>query len=133
MSFFRKNRKKKEQTKNDLISEESIPVPSLARLNVDVFQASDSIIVYAQVAGANMSSIDVSVEGEADILIIRGKRLRPEHLIAQVEKDGDFCTEECVWGNFKRKIFLPARVDVDQAQAKLKDGILILSLPLLFD
>jgi HSP20 family molecular chaperone IbpA len=39
--------------------------------------------------------------------------------------------EECVWGDFYRRIILPESVNIEKAEAKIKNGVLILSLPLL--
>jgi HSP20 family molecular chaperone IbpA len=35
-----------------------------------------------------------------------------------------------VWGKFFRQIILPQEVDAAAAQAKIKDGVLVLHLPL---
>lgn len=113
-------------------SEEETALDKIAQLDVDVFQTDDLIVVYAQAAGADLSDIHVSIEGDADIVLIEGKRLRPEFLAFPKKKpDGAFFTEECVWGDFYRRIILPESVDVEQAEAKIKNGVLILVLPLL--
>ena len=39
--------------------------------------------------------------------------------------------EECVWGDFYRRIILPESDNIDKAEAKIQNGVLILSLPLL--
>jgi HSP20 family molecular chaperone IbpA len=41
-----------------------------------------------------------------------------------------FTLEECIWGKFFRQIILPQEVDAPLAQAKIKDGVLVLHLPL---
>ena len=88
--------------------------------------------MYAQAAGADLSDIHVSIEGDADIVLIEGKRLRPESIIfPKAKPEGAFFTEECVWGDFYRRIILPESVDITQAEAKVKSGVLILVLPLL--
>lgn len=113
-------------------SEEETAVDKIAQLDVDVFQTDDTIIVYAQAAGADLSDIHVSIEGDADIVLIEGKRMRPEHIVFSKETpEGAFFTEECVWGDFYRRIILPESVDIDAAEAKVKSGVLILILPLL--
>ena len=61
-----------------------------------------------------------------------GKRMRPEHLAFPKKKpEGAFFTEECTWGDFYRRIILPESVDIESAEAKVKNGVLVLSLPLL--
>ena len=79
-----------------------------------------------------MNDIHVSVEGDADIVLIEGRRLRPEFLAFPKKKpDGAFFTEECVWGDFYRRIILPESVDIENAEAKIRNGVLVLVLPLL--
>lgn len=115
-----------------LSSEEETALDKIVQLDVDVFQTDNLIVVYAQAAGADMSDIHVSIEGDADIVLIEGKRLRPEFLAFPKKKpDGAYFTEECVWGDFYRRIILPESVDIDHAEAKIKNGVLVLNLPLL--
>lgn len=115
-----------------LSSEEETALDKIVQLDVDVFQTDNLIVVYAQAAGADLSDIHVSIEGDADIVLIEGRRLRPEFLAFPKKKpNGAFFTEECVWGDFYRRIILPESVDIDQAEAKIKNGVLVLVLPLL--
>ncbi|MDA8596761.1 Hsp20/alpha crystallin family protein [Candidatus Pacebacteria bacterium] len=115
-----------------LSSDEETAVDKVVQLNVDVFQTENKIVVYGQAAGADLNDIHVSIEGDADIVLIEGKRLRPEFLAFPKKKpDGAFFTEECIWGDFYRRIILPESIDIDHAEAKIKNGILVLVLPLL--
>lgn len=115
-----------------LSSEEETALDKIVQLDVDVFQTDNLIVVYAQAAGADLSDIHVSIEGDADIVLIEGRRLRPEFLAFPKKKpNGAFFTEECVWGDFYRRIILPESVDIDRAEAKIKNGVLVLVLPLL--
>lgn len=115
-----------------LSSDEETAIDKIVQLDVDVFQTDDLIVVYAQAAGADMSDVHVSIEGDADIVLIEGRRLRPEHIAFPKRKpDGAFVTEECIWGDFYRRIILPDSVDIENADAKIKNGVLILILPLL--
>lgn len=115
-----------------LSSDEEMALDKIAQLDVDVYQTDNMIVVYAQAAGADMSDIHVSIEGDADIVLIEGRRLRPENLAFPKKKpDGAFFTEECIWGEFYRRIILPESVDIENADAKIKNGVLVLILPLL--
>ena len=115
-----------------LSSDEETSLDKIVQLDVDVFQTDNMIVVYAHAAGADMSDVQVSIEGDADIVLIEGRRLRPEHIAFPKKKpDGAFFTEECVWGDFYRRIILPESVDIEHADAKIKNGVLILVLPLL--
>ncbi|MCB9815649.1 Hsp20/alpha crystallin family protein [Candidatus Nomurabacteria bacterium] len=111
---------------------EETAVDKVAQLHVDVFQTERMIVVYAQSAGADMNDVHVSIEGDADIVLIEGKRIRPEYIVFPKKKvSGSFVAEECIWGDFYRRIILPESVNIDKAEAKIKNGVLILVLPLL--
>jgi HSP20 family protein len=111
---------------------EETAADKVAQLHVDVFQTERMIVVYAQSAGADMNDVHVSIEGDADIVLIKGKRVRPEYIVfPKTKAKGSFVAEECVWGDFYRRIILPESVNIDKAEAKIKNGVLILVLPLL--
>lgn len=133
MSFLQRLKGRGVRTGQKLLSsDEETALDKVVQLDVDIFQTDDHIVVYAQAAGTDMSDVHVSIEGDADIVLIEGRRLRPEHLAFPKKKpDGAFFTEECVWGDFYRRIILPESVDIEQADAKIKNGVLILSLPLM--
>jgi HSP20 family protein len=115
-----------------LSSDEETAIDQVVQLDVDVYQTADLIVVYAQAAGTDLNDMHVSIEGDADIVLIEGRRIRPEFLAFPKKKpDGAFVTEECVWGEFYRRIILPESVDIDRADAKIKNGVLVLTLPLL--
>jgi HSP20 family protein len=133
MSFLQRLKGRGVRTEQKLQSaEEQTALDKIVQLDVDVFQTDGLIVVYAHAAGAELSDIHVSIEGDADIVLIEGKRMRPEHLAFPKKKpEGAFFTEECTWGDFYRRIILPESVDIDRAEAKVKNGVLVLSLPLL--
>lgn len=111
---------------------EETAVDKVSQLHVDVFQSERMIVVYAQSAGADMNDVHVSIEGDADIVLIEGKRVRPEYLVfPKAKAKGTFVAEECTWGEFYRRIILPESVNIETADAKIKNGVLILVLPLL--
>ncbi len=116
-----------------VLMDKEADVEVIAQLDVDVVQTESSVVVYAQAAGADMHDVHISIEGEDNIVIIDGQRKRPVHLVEQMrEHDGTYFAKECVWGKFYRRIILPDRVDVKMAEAKIKNGVLILVLPLLY-
>jgi len=103
------------------------------QLPVDVFQSDSEIVIYAQLAGMDMQTLDVSITGENDVVSVQGSALRPEQLMhdSHATQSGDFTLEECHWGDFYRQIILPDEIDPERAEAKTKDGVLVLRLPLL--
>ena len=111
---------------------EETAVDKVAQLHVDVFQSENQIVIYAQSAGADMNDVHVSIEGDADIVLIEGKRIRPEYIVFPKKKvRGAYVAEECIWGDFYRRIILPESIDITKAEAKVKNGVLVLVLPLL--
>ena len=124
------------------------------QLPVDVYRNDHEIIIYAQIPGADIKKIDVSIEGDNDIVIVQGEQIRPEDIIntnheseeggqqqdnegeniqinvnSSSDEQGKFLFKECVWGRFFRQIVLPQEIDPERASAKAKDGVLILHLP----
>ena len=133
MSFLQRLKGKGVRSGEGLLSDaEETAADKVAQLFVDVYQTERMIVIYAQSSGADMNDVQVSIEGDADIVLIEGRRVRPEYVVfpKKVVK-GAFVAEECVWGDFYRRIILPESVNIDKAEAKIKNGVLILVLPLL--
>ncbi|NBD74201.1 Hsp20 family protein [Patescibacteria group bacterium] len=105
-----------------------VPVHNALQLPVDVFQTDNEVVVFAQIAGVDLKSLDVSIGGQNDVITISGSSVRPEDLIGNAQ--GDFSLEECSWGDFYRQIILPEEIEPEEADAKEKDGVLVLTLPL---
>lgn len=102
------------------------------QLKVDIFQTPTSIVIYAQIAGAGINDFGVTIDGDSDVITIKGQRTRPngEHFSAQNTDAKDHILEECSWGKFYRQIILPAAVDAAKTEAKMREGVLMLLLPL---
>jgi len=124
-------------------------IPSgVTQLPVDVYQNDNEIVIFAQVPGVEIKDLDVSIEGDNDVITIQGTSHRPHDLVqlrgtgdpdsvainlgvpAAHEEHTQFTLEESPWGKFFRQIILPQEVDAPAAQAKIKDGVLVLHLPL---
>jgi HSP20 family molecular chaperone IbpA len=93
-----------------------------AELSVDVYQTSDMIVVKAMIAGVRPEDLDVSIT--RDMVTIRGTREEE-----RTAKEDDYYTRELYWGSFSRTISLPEEIDVDEAEAVEKHGLLIIKLP----
>ncbi len=91
-------------------------------LTVDVYQTADMIVVKSMIAGVRPENLDVSIT--RDVVTIRGKREEE-----RVARDDDYFARELYWGSFSRTIQLPEEIDVDEAEAIEKHGLLILKLP----
>ncbi len=104
---------------NSWIEEES---DKDAELTVDVYQTPEMIVVKAMIAGVRPEDLDVSIT--RDMVTVRGTR--EEERIA---RDEDYFARELFWGSFSRSVQLPEEIDVDEAEAVEKHGLLILKLP----
>ncbi|VAW32363.1 hypothetical protein MNBD_CPR01-496 [hydrothermal vent metagenome] len=103
---------------NNIIEEDS----GAGELPVDVLQTADEIIIHAFVAGVRPDELNVSIS--RDVVIIEGTRAERQQV-----STADYFTQELFWGSFTRTIMLPQEVDVDNATAHSKDGLLTLTLP----
>lgn len=92
------------------------------QLTVDVYQTPSEIVIKTMVAGVKPDDLDVSIT--RDSVAIRGKRTEDRTV-----SDEDYYHRELYWGSFSRTIVLPEEVDVDEAEAIEKYGLLILRLP----
>lgn len=93
-----------------------------AELTIDVYQTPDMVIVKSMIAGVRPEDLDVSIT--RDSITVRGKREEE-----RISGDGDYLVQELYWGSFSRTISLPEEIDVDEAEAIEKHGLLILKLP----
>jgi HSP20 family protein len=91
-------------------------------LTVDVYQTPEMIVIKSMIAGVRPEDLDVSIT--RDMVTIRGKREEE-----RVAKEEDYFARELYWGSFSRTIQLPEEIDVDEAEAIEKHGLLILKLP----
>lgn len=92
------------------------------QLGVDVYQTPDEIVIRAHVAGVRPDDLDISIT--RDMVTIRGKREE-----AREVEDDNFFYKELYWGSFSRTILLPQEVEVEEAVANEKHGLLTLRLP----
>lgn len=91
-------------------------------LAVDVYQTPTHIVIKAMIAGVKPDDLDVSIT--RDMVTIRGKRERHTEGTA-----GDFFFQELYWGAFSRTIVLPQEVEIEEAEAAEKHGLLVVRLP----
>lgn len=90
--------------------------------SVDVIERDDEVVVKAELPGVDKKDIDVSVT--SNTVTIKGSTSHEEK-----EEKGDYYRCEISRGSYSRTLSLPADVDESKAKAKLKDGILELTLP----
>ena len=91
-------------------------------LAMDVYQTPDDIIVQAIVAGVKPEDVDVAIT--RDTITVKGRRQDARKIESE-----DFYYQELYWGYFGRTISLPQEIDVDSAEASIKNGVLTVKLP----
>ncbi len=92
------------------------------QLAVDMYQTPTEIVIKTMVAGVKPEDLDISIT--RDMVTIRGRR------VEICEEDGnDFFHKELYWGSFSRTIVLPAEVEIEEAEASERHGLLTLVLP----
>jgi HSP20 family protein len=91
-------------------------------LKVDVFQNEKAIVVKSAIAGTRLEDLQITLNH--DMLTIRGRREHDEEV-----EHGNYFYQECYWGKFSRSIILPVNVDASKTKARMKNGILTVTLP----
>lgn len=92
------------------------------RLNIDVFELPDEIVIKSAIAG--VSDDDLDIEITPDSVSIRGVRKEDEEI-----SEEDYFYKECFWGMFSREVRLHTEIDPDKAEAILNNGVLTIRLP----
>ena len=110
------------EDKTKIENEEEISDEEEGQLAVDMFQTPTEIIIKTMVAGVKPEDLDIAIT--RDMVTIRGKRLE-----SYESNDNDFFHKELYWGSFSRTIVLPAEVEIEEAEASEKHGLLTLILP----
>ncbi len=106
-----------EEEKSPFEQEEKV-----GQLTIDVYQTADHIVIKTMAAGVRPEDLDITIT--RDMVTIRGKR-EEERMI----QDDNYFIRELYWGSFARTVTLPEEVDVEEAEAVEKHGLLILKLP----
>lgn len=91
-------------------------------LKVDVYQNEKAIVIKSAIAGTRFEDLQITLNH--DMLTIRGRRKCDEDV-----PHGNYFYQECYWGKFSRSIILPINVDASRTKARLKNGILTITLP----
>jgi HSP20 family protein len=78
--------------------------------------------VRAELPGVEAKDIDLNLSG--DILTVRGEKKEESE-----KKEKKYFSRESYYGAFERSIRLPAEAQLDNVEAKFKDGVLNVTLP----
>ena len=96
----------------------SLDVPA-----VDFLDKGDCVELRAELPG--MTEKDVEVEVSDSLLTISGEK-KDEH--EEGEKEGRYYLCERSYGSFERSVRLPDGVDLDTVDAKVRDGVLVVTI-----
>lgn len=91
-------------------------------LSVDVYQDEDNLYIKAFIPGIDPQTLDIDIS--RDMITIKGNSFRESSV-----GDENYFQQELVWGSYSRSISLPREIDIEQAKAKSKDGVILLTLP----
>ena len=94
---------------------------------INAYRCENCIRVCVDLAGVERSLIDLTVEPRR--VIIRGTRELPEPA-GDEECAQQLLAMEIDYGPFIREVPLPAEVEIEQAHAEQRNGLLWISLPL---
>lgn len=105
-------------------TDESAAEPEVGdgELMVDVYQTPTDIVIKTMVPGVRPEDLDITIT--RDLVTIKGKRE-----IERTISDDNYFHKELYWGSFSRSIILPQEVEIEEAEAVEKHGLLIIRLP----
>ena len=93
------------------------------QLAVDVYQTQNDIIIKTMAAGIRPEDLDISIT--RDMITIKGNR---EDNSVNID-DEDYFHRELFWGSFSRVILLPQEIEIEEAEATERHGLLTIKLP----
>ncbi len=96
--------------------------PEWGLLAAEVHEDGEQVTVRLEIPGMEADDFDVEVIDRT--LIVSGHK----H-VENSRKEGRYHITECAYGEFERRMPLPAEVDSSKAEASYKRGILTLTLP----
>lgn len=89
---------------------------------VDLFETDDQVVLEMAVPGLQSGDLDISVEGRQ--LNIRGRLPTSDD-----NTDRRYWLQSIPRGDMNRNVRLPANVDVEGIEAKVRNGMLLLRMP----
>ena len=93
-------------------------------MEVNLKDLSDKLEITAKIPGFTSDEIDIHVED--NVLVIEASRKNEN---VEGEEDGDYYMREYSTANIKRSIVLPSKVNGEEGDAEIKNGILKVTFP----
>jgi len=89
---------------------------------IDIIERPDALVVKAELPGVEKDNVDISVQENR--LTISGKIERDKE-----EKKEDFYYSERSYTSYSRTVEMPCKVNAEKITARLKNGVLTVTLP----
>ncbi len=93
-----------------------------AELTIDMYETPNDIVLKTMVAGVRPEDLDISIT--RDMVTIRGQR-ETDRAVAE----DNYFHRELFWGSFSRTVVLPKEIEVEEAEATERHGLLTIRLP----
>jgi len=101
---------------------EGAPAGSAWTPAVDIFDASDAIVLKAELPG--LSADDIDIEIDDNVLTLKGERRFEDKV-----EEGRYYRLERAYGQFQRSVTLPQGVKPDEITASFDQGVLTVRVP----
>jgi HSP20 family protein len=89
---------------------------------LDVVENNDGFLVSVDLPGVDRKNLEISVAD--NVLTVKGEKKDTHE-----KSNGKYFRKESWEGSFQRTLSLPHGVDADKIEAKMRDGVLRISLP----
>lgn len=93
-------------------------------LAVDIYEEKGNIIAKMTLPDTNIDDLEISLD--QDVLTIAGRREEEKET-----KNKEYYSKEIRRGTFSRSMALPKAVDAEQASSEYKNGVLIVTMPVI--
>ncbi len=119
--------RKKEEVKHDHttppVTHDKAPNPEeVGELPVDVYETPHEIIIQTLIAGVLPENLSINIT--RDVVSISGKREESKGI-----SNDSYHIRELYWGSYERFVTLPEEIEIDEAEAIERHGMLIVKLP----
>jgi HSP20 family protein len=98
------------------------PEEEIGQLPVDVYETAKEVIIQTLIAGVLPEHLNINIT--RDVVSISGKREENKAIT-----EDSYHIQELYWGSFERVIDLPVEVEIDNAEAIERHGLLMIKLP----
>jgi HSP20 family protein len=106
---------------NEVTSSYFSPGEALSHYPVDLYETGDCLVLEMAVPGISGNDLDISIEGRQ--LTIRGR------YPVTADEERRYWVQTIPHGEFSRTLSLPVAVEAEQIQARVQEGLLILTMP----